>query len=325
MQPSDVSPPSNGHLDLRSLHVAPQIKYLIQHGDSIGAYPSRSEALFEVLSALIDAGYDDSSISRLCLLETHGISDLPREKGPIWLGQELQRARRTANDLISKLPRPRPIIDGLLDEGMLLVTGKPIIGKSWLMLDLALAVATGNPVWKHFPTAEPQPMLYMALIDPRWRLQHRLRAIQPGIETSGRLQFLYDHPPLYGGGVERLRELIETWHYRLVVIDPLFMLAPEYPASMKYPEVYRLLAPLQNLDLGHPLCIALVMPLLRDQAEDVFDTLPRPRRAPHVLWALAYRSRQPVRTLHIRNDYEPRRFLHVSFAGQHWQCMDTDS
>ena len=72
---------SNGHLDLRSLRVSPRIKYLIQHGDSIGQYPSRSEALFAVIMALLGTGYDDAPIASLCLLEDHGISELSREKG----------------------------------------------------------------------------------------------------------------------------------------------------------------------------------------------------------------------------------------------------
>ena len=139
-KPAAANPlPSNGHLDLRSLGVSPRIKYLIQHGDSIGQYPSRSEALFAVIMALLGNGYDDAHIAQLCLLENHGISELPREKGRTWLVQELRRAHRKVNslalhvdgqpedadDLMSDIiPSPRPIVDGLLHEGMLLFGGK---------------------------------------------------------------------------------------------------------------------------------------------------------------------------------------------------------
>lgn len=71
---------TNGHVDIRRLQVPPPIKYLIHHGDTIGQYSSRSEALSYVLSALITAGYDDGHIARLCLLEENGICDLPRER-----------------------------------------------------------------------------------------------------------------------------------------------------------------------------------------------------------------------------------------------------
>ena len=128
--------------------------------DTIGHYPSRSEALFAILLALLGAGYDDGDIARLCLLETNGISELPREKGPAWLAQELKRAHHKANSLTRQvegepenaddlmtdtIPSPRPIVEGLLHEGMLLFGGKSKRGKSWLMLDLALSVATGRP------------------------------------------------------------------------------------------------------------------------------------------------------------------------------------
>ena len=215
---------------------SPDIKYLIQHGDSIGQYPSRAEALSAALLALVGAEYDDDTITRLCLLETHCISELPQEKGPAWLQEELNKARRkvssqarraegepeTGHELLAG-PRqpPKTIVDGLLHEDMILFGGKPKRGKSWLMLDLALSVGTGNPVWRHFPVPEPQPVLYLALEDGRGRIQRPLRAIQPGIETTGRLQLLYDFPLLNDGGIERLRHYIETGRYRLVVIDVL--------------------------------------------------------------------------------------------------------
>ena len=201
---------SNGHLDLRSLRVSPRTKYLIQHGDSIGQYPSRSESLFAVIMGLLGAGYNDTHITSLCMLETHGISELPREKGRTWLAQELKRAHRKAtslnrqaqgepedsDDLLSDtIPAARPIVEGLLHEGMLLFGGKSKRGKSWLMLDLALSVATGNRVWRHFDVPEPQPVLYIALEDSRARIQRRLQEISPGVRTNGKLQLLYNFPP----------------------------------------------------------------------------------------------------------------------------------
>ena len=115
-----ASPPSclstNGHVDLRGLSVPPPIKYLIQHGDTIGQYPSRSEALSAVLMALLDAGYSDPDISRLCLLEEHGISELPREKGPAWLAQELKRARRKANSLTRQAKGEPEDADDLMSD-----------------------------------------------------------------------------------------------------------------------------------------------------------------------------------------------------------------
>ncbi len=342
-----ISLSSNGHLDLCSLRVSPRIKYLIQHGDSIGQYPSRSEALFAVLMALLGAGYDDADIARLCLLETHGISELPREKGRTWLAQELKRARHKANgeaqpadavpvpeygdDLLADtIPPPRPIVEGLLHEGMLLFGGKSKRGKSWLMLDLALAVATGNPVWQHFPTREPQPVLYLALEDGRGRIQRRLRAIQPGIQTTGKLQLLYDFPLLNDGGIERLRHYIETWHYRLVVLDVLARVEPAAKghSDKTYHEIYRMFAPLQDLHRRHPFCLAMLTHLRKAEAEDIFDTLHGSvayQGAQDTLWVLERPPRDAVGVLHLREKDSDDQALHVSFVDGHWEFLGHDT
>ena len=248
---------NNGHLDLRTLRVSPRIKYLIQHGDSIGQYPSRSEALFAVIMALLGAGYDDAHIARLCLLEDHGISELPQEKGRTWLAQELKRAHRKATSLTRQaqgepedsddlmtdtIPSPRPIVEGLLHEGMLLFGGKSKRGKSWLMLDLALSVATGNRVWRHFEVPEPQPVLYIALEDSRARIQRRLQEIRPGVRTNGKLQLLYNFPLLNDGGLEKLQRYITSGRYRLIVIDVLARIEPAARGGSEktYHDIYRI-------------------------------------------------------------------------------------
>ena len=342
-----VSLSSNGHLDLCSLRVSPRIKYLIRHGDSIGQYPSRSEALFAVLMALLAAGYDDADIGRLCLLETHGISELPREKGRTWLAQELKRARHKANgvartadavpvpehgdDLLADtIPPPRPIVEGLLHEGMLLFGGKSKRGKSWLMLDLALAVATGKPVWQHFPTREPQPVLYLALEDGRGRIQRRLRAIQPGIQTTGKLQLLYDFPLINDGGIERLRHYIETCHYRLVVLDVLARVEPTAKGNndKTYHEIYRMFAPLQDLHRRHTFCLAMLTHLRKAEAEDVFDTLHGSvayQGAQDTLWVLERPPRDAVGVLHLREKDSDDQALHVSFVDGHWEFLGHDT
>ena len=342
-----ISAPSNGRFDLCSLRVSPRIKYLVRHGDTIGHYPSRSEALFAVILALLSAGYDDTDIAHLCLMETHGISELPREKGRTWLAQELKRARHKANgaarptdvlpvpeygdDLLADtIPPPRPVVEGLLHEGMLLFGGKSKRGKSWLMLDLALAVATGNRVWQHFPTREPQPVLYLALEDGRGRIQRRLRAIQPGITTTGKLQFLYDFPLLNDGGIERLRHYIETSHYRLVVLDVLARVEPAARGNSDktYHDIYRMFAPLQNLHRRHPFCLAMLTHLRKAEAEDIFDTLHGSvayQGVQDTLWVLERPPRDAVGVLHLREKDSDDQALHVSFVDGHWEFLGYDT
>ena len=211
--------------------------------------------------ALADAGYEDDLIARLCLLESHGISDLPREKGIEWLQQELNRACRKARSLTRRVQGeplsvddlklhdmfqpPRQIIEGLLHEGMLLFGGKVKHGKSWLMLDLALSVATGTPVWGHFAVPEPQPVLYISLEDPEGRIKHRLDAIRPGFETNDNLELLCDFPLLNKGGLEKLQGYVQSGRYRLIVVDVLAKIEPasQRGSEKTYLEIYDMFAP----------------------------------------------------------------------------------
>ena len=194
-----ISAPSNGHLALCGLRVSPRIKYLIQ--------PRRHHRPVPIPLRSPVRRHPGPACGRLRRRRhrppmpdgnARHFRSCHAQKGHTWLAQELKRARHKANgvarptyvvpvpeygdDLLADTipPPPRPIVEGLLHEGMLLFGGKSKRGKSWLMLDLALAVATGNPVWQHFPTCEPQPVLYLALEDGRGRIQRRLRAIQPG-------------------------------------------------------------------------------------------------------------------------------------------------
>ena len=343
--PAAVPLPTNGHLDLRTLRVSPRIKYLIQHGDSIGQYPSRSEALFAVIVALLGAGYDDTHIASLCLLKDHGISELPREKGRTWLAQELKRAHRKATSLTRQaqgepedsddlmtdtIPSARPIVEGLLHEGMLLFGGKSKRGKSWLMLDLALSVATGNRVWRHFDVPEPQPVLYIALEDSRARIQRRLQEIRPGVRTNGKLQLLYNFPLLNDGGLDKLRRYITGGRYRLIVIDVLARIEPAAKGGSEktYHDIYRMFAPLQDLHRQHPVCLVMLTHLRKAEADDIFDTLHGSVAYQGVqdsLWVLERPPQDSVGVLHIRENDGDDQALHVSFSDGHWEFLGHDS
>ena len=339
-----LSPSTNGHVDLRSLNVPPPIKYLIQHGDTIGQYPSRPEALSAVLSALIDAEYDDDLIARLCLLEEHGISDLPRQKGRAWFEDELKQARRKADSLarqaggepedavdlrMDTIPPARPVVNDLLYEGMLLFGGKSKRGKSWLMLDLAVSVATGTPVWGHFAVPEPQPVLYVSLEDGRRRIKGRLESIPPEVTARGYLQFLYNFPMLDQGGMEKLQGYIESGRYRLIIIDVLARIEPQSKRGSEktYLEIYDMFAPLQDLHREHPTCLAMVTHLRKADAEDIFDTLHGSvgyQGIQDALWVMERPPQNKVAVVHTRPNEGEEQVLHVAFVDGHWEFLGHD-
>lgn len=78
-----------------------------------------------------------------------------------------------AETLIAQPLKPIPfIVDKLIPPGLHILAGSPKIGKSWLMLWLALNVAQGERVWKHDTT--PCGVLYLCLEDTYNRIQNRL-------------------------------------------------------------------------------------------------------------------------------------------------------
>jgi hypothetical protein len=70
----------------------------------------------------------------------------------------------------------RSALPGYIAEGLTFLVSRPKLGKSWLMLDVALAIATGRTV---LGTLQPETgdVLYLALDDGERRLQQRLAAL----------------------------------------------------------------------------------------------------------------------------------------------------
>lgn len=126
-------------------------------------------------------------------------------------------------DLILSTHWPEPVwaIPGLLPVGLTILAGAPKIGKSWLALQIAQAVASGGLIFDS--RVELGPVLYLALEDPPRRLQERMLkqhwplGLQADFLTIG--SFLAQIGDLRNGGGERLARQIERRSYRLVAID----------------------------------------------------------------------------------------------------------
>lgn len=67
------------------------------------------------------------------------------------------------------------VVDGLIPQGLSVLSGSSKIGKSWLMLWLGVQVARGQPVWE-FETHKSD-VLYLCLEDTYARIQSRLYQI----------------------------------------------------------------------------------------------------------------------------------------------------
>ncbi|MBA8964758.1 hypothetical protein JOJ86_006036 [Rhodococcus percolatus] len=74
-----------------------------------------------------------------------------------------------------EFPPLRWFVHGILAEGLTILAGAPKLGKSWLTLAIAMAVASGSNALGCIPTGKPRPVLLLALEDGYRRLQGRAR------------------------------------------------------------------------------------------------------------------------------------------------------
>jgi len=129
----------------------------------------------------------------------------------------------SATDLMKKEFEPiRWVIPDLLPEGLGLCAGRPKMGKSWLWLHFAIAVASGGCALSAIELGgQPAEVLYLALEDNERRLQDRIRKI--GIDHVPATLHLHTQWPRVSEGCE---VALENWLQnhpaaRLVVIDTL--------------------------------------------------------------------------------------------------------
>jgi hypothetical protein len=120
-----------------------------------------------------------------------------------------------------ELPEPRFAVNGLVPEGLSLLAGKPKLGKSWLALNLAVAVALGGKALGQI-AVEAGDVLYLALEDTRRRLKDRLQKLLGAQESRPpeRLHLATEWPRQDKGGLFKLACWLDEYpQARLVVID----------------------------------------------------------------------------------------------------------
>ena len=144
------------------------------------------------------------------------------------------------------IPPPKQLFAGLMHEGMLLFGGKSKRGKSWLIFDLAIALAVGRAGFRHFRLSCTHARLISGA--GRWPCQAYKVEPKPFSRTSRRannFHLRYSFPPLAHGGIEALHAEISCYHYGLVIIDVLAKLETSAAGKSErgYHDVYDMFTP----------------------------------------------------------------------------------
>ena len=143
-------------------------------------------------------------------------------------------------------PPTRYVVDGLIPEGLTYIIAAPKIGKSWMVLDLALAVTQGVPFLGAIPV-EQRPVLYIALEDGPKRMQGRARALQC-YDLPETIAFVHRVKPEHATGLMREFMALHAGEEPLVILDTLGKIKPgKAPGEGAYEHDYQVSAGLKEI------------------------------------------------------------------------------
>lgn len=163
-------------------------------------------------------------------------------------------------------------IRGLVPEGVTIISGDPKIGKSWLVYQACIAVATGTSLWHGRPPEVQGDALMLALEDNDRRLKRRLDKLLIGLPGTipNLLHYSTDWPRAEDGVKEIASWLRAHPNCRLVVIDTISAFRDNDPGRKSaYAHDYVVGEMLKPLAREFSCAIVLVMHNRKQAAGDV--------------------------------------------------------
>ena len=163
------------------------------------------------------------------------------------------------------------IVPDYIAAGLTLLVGAPKLGKSWLSLDIARAVAEGGFVLGDRHCVQGAA-LYAALEDPARRLKDRLQRVCAKKPTDA-LTIWTEMRVLDAGGLDDLREWIgQADNPRLIVIDVLNKVrAAPMKGEAPYAYDYRSVEGLKDLADEFNIAIVVVHHTRKAEASDKLE------------------------------------------------------
>jgi hypothetical protein len=177
--------------------------------------------------------------------------------------------------LAAALPEPQWAVRGLLPQGAAILAGKPKVGKSWLSLELALAIAGDRPALAD-PTLlpSPGPVLYLALEDTAYRLQSRLRAALGDAAPPAPLRFTTRWPRFPEGLRALSAWLMDNPSARLVIVDTIAKVRSlQAQTANAYAEDYETIGALKAIADRHKITVLIVHHLRKAAIDDPLDAI----------------------------------------------------
>ncbi|ABB16095.1 DNA repair protein RadA domain protein [Carboxydothermus hydrogenoformans Z-2901] len=200
-----------------------------------------------------------------------------------WLGVEKREEEKqsrpnveiklwTATELMeTDFPEPSWLIPGILPEGgLVLLAGKPKVGKSWLALNMACGLSNGGAVCG-IPAEKAVKTLYLALEDTTRRLKTRIQ--QAGLTPNENSLISTTWPKLNEKGLTLLEETIKQAGIQVVIIDTLAKVKPSSKSKVVslYDNDYEMLGSLKELADRLGITVVIVHHLRKSESEDPLE------------------------------------------------------
>ena len=223
--------------------------------DKNGIDVHRADEINNVVNQALAAGVEGEDIS-----DDDSLEDRFKPRG------------QTLDDLLAKKFNPMEwVIPGLVAEGLGLIISPPKVGKSFLVLDLAVSVAAGVDFCGDLEVNQ-RPVLYLALEDGERRLQHRI--VQLDKARMGMSYFEYLTEIEREKALGYVEEFIARYPKGLVIIDTLAMvMTDKRNGSTQYQHDHAMVSGYQAIAKRNPgSCILFVHHTRKSTDGDYVDS-----------------------------------------------------
>jgi RecA-family ATPase len=170
----------------------------------------------------------------------------------------------TVRDILRmSFPEKRWVVEGLLSEGLALLITSPKVGKSALVMGMAIDVASGTKAFGNWNTRKSQVLLIDLEMLIGTEMQGRFKLL--GGERAGHDIFVVDEWPRFGdeSGIDEI-DILLSEHPRcsLVIVDVFGMVKPLHgnrkSAASIYDLDYPVLGELRRVALRRRACVLVV-------------------------------------------------------------------
>ncbi|GAB3265244.1 AAA family ATPase [Kineosporia babensis] len=184
----------------------------------------------------------------------------PRWRPQLWPADQI---------MATEFPPPKWAVPGLLCEGVSLLAGPPKVAKSWLLLALSLAVASGGQALGAIPVRQG-PVLYLALEDTPRRLKSRMGQLLGDRPAPSGLHLATEWPTMPAGGDVAIADWLDRHpDARMIGIDVFAKVrGPSSPSLSAYDADYAAVGRIKKIADHYGIAVVLIHHVRKAGSED---------------------------------------------------------